>query len=317
MFFAQSIVLIPLRFLFFIRIVMIHVSSHPVVFLANVNCFGAPVKTLKYLAREEKFIIKTLEAAAPQPFCQVIRKGDLDPGEFLALLKNPETRSKVSILHLSGHVMGSTLTFDCGPEQGKVEIAQLSSLVARLPNLHVVYLNGCATNELVEMLLLRDVPVVIATETKDEGIFSASIARSFYQSLAAGLSIRDTYEQLRLMYGSLMPHRKVSYSLEHNRLEWQGKLADETDETFPWGMYVLEDNEHKLDWKLRKFLNLTDYSMEGGKTSIRTRLGRSLNWVLPALVMATAVAASLFFILGGEQSGLNEAIDVAIHTVQK
>ena len=295
---------------------MIHVSSHPVVFLASVNSTDAPNKTLKYLAREEKFIVKTLEAAASQPFCQVIRKGELSPGEFLALLKNPETRSKVGILHLSGHVNGNTLTFDCGPEEGQVEISKLSSLIARLPNLHVVYLSGCATNELVEMLLLRDVPVVIATETKDEGVFSASIARSFYQSLAAGLSVRDTYEQLRLMYGSLMPHRKVSYSLENNRLEWQGKLADETQETFPWGMYVLEDNEHKLDWKLRKFLNLTDYSLEGGKSSIRTRLGRSLNWVLPALV-ATAVAASLFFIFGGEQGGLDEAINVAISTVQK
>lgn len=293
---------------------MAHVSSLPTVFLASVNATDANKKTLKYLLREEKFLTKTLTETAPQAFCQVIRKSDLTPGEFLSLLRNPETRDKVGILHLSGHVKGQTLTFDCGPEQGTVEISKLSTLIARLPNLHVVYLSGCATNELVEMLLLRDVPVVIATETKDEGIFAASIARSFYQSLAAGLSIRDTHDQLRLMYGTLMPHRKVVYDLEANRLEWEGKLADETEETFPWGMYVLEDNEHKLDWKLRKYLNLTDYSL-AGKAGMRSRLGKSLNWVLPALV-ATAVAAGVFFFLG-EQSGLEEAFNVAIVATPK
>jgi hypothetical protein len=293
---------------------MIQVSTLPAVFLASVNCTGAGNKTLKYLVREEKFIAKTLADAASQAFCQVIRKSDLTPGEFITLLKSPETRSKVSILHLSGHVSGNTLTFDCGPEQGEIEISKLSSLVAKLPNLHVVYLSGCATNELVEMLLLRDVPVVIATETKDEGIFSASIARSFYQSMAAGLSVRDTYEQLRLMYGALLPHRKVSYNLEDNRLEWQGKLADEAEESFPWGMYVLEDNDHKLDWKLRKYLNLKDYSLTN-KISIRARLGRSMNWVLPALV-ATAVAAGIFFFLG-DKAGLENAFNVAILTAPK
>lgn len=293
---------------------MNQVSTLPVVFLASVNSTDEDNRPLKYLVREEKFIAKTLTDKGDKAYCQVIRKSDLASGEFLSMIRNPEQRNKVAILHLSGHVNGSTLTFDCGPNQGEIEISKLSTLIARLPNLKVVYLSGCATNELVEMLLLRDIPAVIATETKDDGVFSASIARSFYQSMAAGLSIRDTYEQLRLMFGGLMPKREVGYNLEANRLEWDGKLADEAQESFPWGMYILADNDSKLDWKLRKYLNLKDYS-RGHKTSLRNRIGKSLNWMVPALV-ATAVISGIFFFLG-DYFAIDEAWSAAISINQK
>lgn len=84
---------------------------------------------------------------------------------------------KMTIFHFSGHHGNSALKFsdDVFNNNGLIEILNNAK------NLKLVFVNGCATKEIVEKLI--NVPVVIGTATPVYDHFAKTLSASFYQIL--------------------------------------------------------------------------------------------------------------------------------------
>ena len=108
------------------------------------------------LLEERRAIARLLEPAETQAACQLIQDDVSPRTNFLHLLEKHGFQEPVSVLHV------------CGTHQGddKWDISELSASIGKLPDLKLVFLNGCANLALVEMLLLKDIPGVIATQTE-------------------------------------------------------------------------------------------------------------------------------------------------------
>ena len=91
----------------------------------------------------------------------------------------------LAMLHYGGHANGSALDLQAsGGTNAEAHGTGLAQLLGGLPNLKLVFLNGCATQGHVEALLASGVPAVIATSAPVEDDIALQFAKEFYAALA-------------------------------------------------------------------------------------------------------------------------------------
>lgn len=156
---------------------------------------------------------------------------------------------EVSVLHLTGYLNGRYFRFDGTLGEDTMDPIGFADVLGRLPGLQVVFLNGCGHREIIEQLLLRDIPAVIALgETGPSRKPIKDVANKFYQNLMQGANVRESWLAVQEEFAGKLVYRKVHYDLESDTLNWKGKNPDHPESD--WGLYVLEDNEHHLEWSL-------------------------------------------------------------------
>ncbi|RMG56683.1 MAG: CHAT domain-containing protein [Bacteroidetes bacterium] len=219
----------------------------PVAFLACANSYRKG-KRLRYLVHERKALARMLDETHP-PLYQAVQKGNLPHHVHFDLLRKHDYYDRVEILHFSGHADNNYLRLESDEFETPVGIEELSRLVGSLPNLKIVFLSGCATPGLVDMLLRRDVPLVIATQSweKDEQV--SDIARRFYRALTQGGSLQQIIEK-RADGPHGMQAIEVDYEVETDTLQWQGAPLPFERNRLAWGFYFLRDNLPKLRQRL-------------------------------------------------------------------
>lgn len=226
---------------------MLTTPRTPVAFLACANSYRKG-KRLRYLVHERKAIAQTLGEARPAVY-QPVQKGNLPHHVHFDLLRKHDYFDRVEILHFSGHADNNFLRLESDEFETPVSLDELSELVGSLPNLKIVFLNGCATPGLLDMLLRRDVPLVIATQTWEKDPRMAAIAETFYHYLMQGQSLLQVMEWVSGHHPEVQPI-EATYEVETDELQWEGKALLFNGPRMPWGLYYLKDNLPKLKQRL-------------------------------------------------------------------
>lgn len=192
--------------------------------------------------QERRAIARALELAEDEGLCHLIQEDTTPQTTFLDLLYKHSFKDSIAVLHVTGSLTG---------DNKLVDERELSDSLGKFPDLQLVFLNGCATMPLVEKLLLLDIPAVIATNLPVADPRSLQAARSFYQRLSGGETIKQAFEAI-----DFPPHHKslvkAEYDIDEDALKW-----DETpslNSPYP-ALFMLEHNESRLSWSLSQSMS--------------------------------------------------------------
>ncbi|MEL7339808.1 MAG: hypothetical protein AAGM67_04920, partial [Bacteroidota bacterium] len=219
-------------------------SQTPVVLLAGANTYQDRIRK-QYVIQEKERIARIFNEKG-QAEAEIISE-DPSQGVFLFdLFRKYAFDESVKVLHIIGYARGDYLHFEGGLGEEAYDVRSFIRQIEKLPGLEVVFVNGCATNELLEALLLANIPAVMVTQTPHRDRAASQLSQEFYQTIAEGYSVRDAIEKMRLKYGKKFGFYPVVYDFEQDALRWEGKRGIHLQ----WGVYMLEANKHSLDFHL-------------------------------------------------------------------
>ena len=223
----------------------------PVIFLACANSYKAG-RRLSYLVKERRRIASIFALEEEKGHVQILQEGNTSKDFFFDELRQRRYKNRIAIIHFAGHADGSTLRFESEEGQEEVmEVSTLSDFLRTIKGLHLVFLNGCGTQPIVKNLLSNGIPVVIATETKVQDEQAARVAEEFYQGIAGGYSIEDSFTQAKAIAKSEFGFHKLQEGdLSRGMLFEEFEASLEEKPSFPWGLYTLEGAEEHLEWHL-------------------------------------------------------------------
>jgi len=263
----------------------------PIIFMACANSYSHG-KRLRYLVQERKQLARIVDRNKPFQYYLPIQKGNRPLSFFLQKLSADGLHRQVKILHLSGHHSNGRLALESEDFESEVSFEELSEILFHLPQLKLVYLNGCASPELVDFLLKKDIPAIIATQTQEKDEVINLSARLFYQHLSKGKSIWESFQECVHQFENLrlLP---VSYEVETDTIT----CPKEEEELLPWGMYYFEENQVYLTEKPPRRTSLPISMQSSKKSPIVSESTFNLpKFVLVALLALLAVGASLYLL---------------------
>ena len=206
--------------------------SRPIVFLSFAN---AQEKHLPLLDKERQAIVEFLRPLEDRDYFSVRHEPSVTRDILSTYLS--EYRDRIILFHYAGHAESDKLV----AADGSAYAEGLAALLGKMPNLQLVFLNGCSTQGQVEQLLKAGVKAVIGTSVPVRDDLAMEFSIGFYQALATGQSISDAYLAAR---GRTLLIRNTVQIPERGI-----KLRDIQDATLPWGLFEKED-DGIVEWKL-------------------------------------------------------------------
>ena len=196
------------------------------VILAFANDTG---ESLKYLKHENDMVYSYLNRISNNIVNPVSKPG-ITINELFDEFES--RRDQISIFHFSGHAGQLDLMFSEGNVVSGEGIAQL---MKHAPNIELVFLNGCATKDLVSSFHAAGVKRVIATSKKVFDDVAAEFSIKFYSSLSQFSSVEDAFDYAKAYMVSTRnedPAAKVSA-----RHISTGAMDANTGTDFPYTIY--------------------------------------------------------------------------------
>ncbi|MFH6942752.1 CHAT domain-containing protein [Flavobacterium sp. FlaQc-50] len=229
-------------------------SILPCVFLA----FANPRNDLDRLADEHLSIRSSLEKAEKEGLCEFIERFNLNISTLINVFQDSRLANRISIFHFGGHAGDFELILN----NSKIEGHSFNRFLLEIPSLRLVFLNGCSTFQQAQDLLKLGIPAVIATSQKIPDDVAKEFASRFYNGLAEGLSINNSFKQAKLaILSSSTDNIKISQALSDPR-----KPKKELE--ILWDLYYT--NEDSYNWKLSDEINNPYFG-----------LPKPLNYLLP------------------------------------
>ena len=168
----------------------------------------------------------------------------------------------LAVLHYGGHANGSALDLQAGDgSNAEAHGAGLAQLLGSLPNLKLVFLNGCATQGHVEALLGAGVPAVIATSAPVEDDIALQFAKTFYGALADPAASR-TIDFAFARAKALVTTAKGGAITVESRGMGAGDDAPPQIGAAKWGLYAATGKHAELAWTLPAS-RAADFVIEG------------------------------------------------------
>jgi hypothetical protein len=137
----------------------------------------------------------------------------------------------ITIFHFSGHAGQFQLLFDKGE---LVDGRGIAKLMRAAPNIEIVFLNGCATKDLIAWFHQAGVKIVIATSRKVFDKFAAEFSIKFYSSLSQFFTVGEAFDFAKaymIAVGNENPEQEAaSRHIATDSLE-------DGDNDFPYGIY--------------------------------------------------------------------------------
>ncbi len=230
----------------------------PIIFLAFANDRD---DYLELIVRERDQLFKYLQTHHDRGYLQVHKE------EYTSIKKIFETfnryAGRIAIFHYGGHAGGTHLKLEPLPGHPQKAYAEgLARLMGLEKDLQLVFLNGCATRGQVKRLFAAGVKAVIATSVSVQDQSATEFAEQFYQALASRASIGEAFEKARAF---LAAKQRSARRIEIFRKAYPdgSKAADAGD--CPWGLYINENGEAALNWKLPETSKYT-VTVQGSET---------------------------------------------------
>jgi hypothetical protein len=223
----------------------------PTLLWAGVNSYGDPDRQRQL--RQERRLLECLFQAPPRP----------DGHQPLLLTEAPQTHvffgdllrrfhhdASLQMLHLSGFCLGQYLHLQGGLGEEAWAPAQFAHLISRLPGLQLVFLNGCATPELLHALLRKDIPAILATSADQDRTDHLNLAYRFYQYLLQGQNLQEAILHTQRQQKRPLHVYEVNYHLESDRFTWDDQPS-QPRQPLPWGLYLQSHHRTLWHWRLR------------------------------------------------------------------
>lgn len=267
-------------------------KSTPVVFLACINSSHMG-RRLRYLINERKAIARMLHQPNGDAWMISMPRRQASLG---ALLKHPHAARRfrrIEVLHLAGHNNGEKLTLTLDDRQINVSLAELGAWIDRMPSLRLVFLSGCAFPALVDLLMKKDIPAVLATQTFSKNPRATVLARKYYEYLLNGLNYWDAFVAVRKSFPELNA-LEVAYDLESDQILWPGRDAASGPKV-PWGLYFFKERIDLLK-PTRDPYPLIPYPRHPyGQRRYRQEKNRQLAQMVALAIIGGLLTASLVF----------------------
>ena len=161
------------------------------------------------------------------------------------LLRRDEHRNELTIFHYAGHANGEQLFF----QDSAADANGLADLISQLPNLKLVFLNGCETLEQIDGLLERGVKAVLATSRPINDAMARVLSGAFYKALAAGKNLKEAFKEAQ---EETRTYRRDLVHKTGNRFSHAPAAGGQAGNVFDWGLYARDDAD--LEWKLTNML---------------------------------------------------------------
>lgn len=173
----------------------------------------------------------------------------IQPEEFLSLdevyRRLDAFHNQLAIFHFAGHADGQGIELD----KEKVYTTGLSKKLGQLPNLQLVFINGCSSLNQATDYINEGVKVAIVTKYVINDTKAARFAISFYKSLAEGLSIEDAFASAESkIIASTKPRKNKGLKLEREEKEdnpW--KLVYQHKRYLKWSLHDIVYESKPLD----------------------------------------------------------------------
>lgn len=157
-------------------------------------------------------------------------------------------KQSIIVFHYSGHADNQQLVFKSGNTNAKA----LAGLLGEAQNLKLVFLNGCSTYDQVNLLLEKNIKVVVASKGKVSDGVAKEFAEKFYATIASKkYTIKEAFEHTinALKNENLIPDETPSEpSL------WRSLVTSTDDGKDHWELHVKEKNKLEIEirewWKL-------------------------------------------------------------------
>ena len=164
-------------------------------------------------------------------------------------------KEKFCVFHYSGHSSPDRLLLENKPGDSR----GLAGLLKECPNLRLIFLNGCSTEEQIQYLLDHPKPrVVIATTTSIPDDVAADFAIQFYKSLSfKGTSLQKAFSFAKSAIQFDKSREKgdrgigIKADKDHSTFHWIMKAND--DSALEWGFEYLSTTQRK-QMDLKEFL---------------------------------------------------------------
>ncbi len=158
-------------------------------------------------------------------------------------------RKDIVLFHYGGHADGGALFLNKRDGNTIPATAKgLAELLGKLSALQLVFLNGCSTHPQVELLLEAGVKAVIATSKPINDSMAKDLAGKFYENLAAGSTIGESWDQARIFI-----EFKYDFQVEKPTAFRGLKFhvpSEKKDQELPWGLYLRPGVDDVLSWRL-------------------------------------------------------------------
>jgi hypothetical protein len=203
---------------------------------------------LPKIRRESESIYKTLRNHDDKAFIRLFQKENISLDAIFDYFYH--YKNEIFIFHYGGHASGTHLQLETMTGHKQMADARgLAQLMGRQKELRLVFLNGCATQRQVALLHDAGVRAVIATSVPIEDQSATEFAEHFYKSLAKQFTIKEAFSNARgfiiAKYGTTRQIKEYRY----RDLNWK-KMRKTIKTEVAWGLYIHEDHEKVLDWKL-------------------------------------------------------------------
>ena len=205
----------------------------PLVFLAFANDKD---DHLPLLEEERKAITAELIPLASKQYFQLFTEPSVTTEDLSRYVA--EFKDRVLVFHYGGHA-DSDKIFLADQAANSGGLAQLLGLQS---DLKLVFLNGCSTREQVELLFEAGIPAVIATTVPIADTAAKAFASIFYKALATQHNLEEAFKLAAADYFLKAGEAVGIYRGIGSQVEEEERL--------PWGLYIQEDQESVLQWKL-------------------------------------------------------------------
>lgn len=150
-------------------------------------------RPLHELSDEDAGIDRLLDPRSSQNQFQKVRDSFATTDSVVSKIQTYQ--DTICLFHFSGHAGSNVLQFEDNLARG----AGIAQLLARSPNLRLVFLNGCSTLNHIKLLADQKVKAaVIATTSPINDTVACRFSVAFYQALVNQYSLQEALDKARL-----------------------------------------------------------------------------------------------------------------------
>lgn len=213
--------------------------------------------SLAFLDRENQMVYNYLNRM-DNTIVNAVQKKGVTIDELFTEFANK--KKDIVIFHFSGHAGKLDLMFNDGRIVSGEGIAQL---MKHAPQIELVFLNGCATKDLIDSFHAAGVKRVIATSKKVYDDVASEFAIKFYLNLSQFYTVGEAFEDARAyVVAAKKESPKDEVNLRHIAT---GVLKENAGDDFPYSIYykpiirddgsvntTLKDYEKYDEWKFEE-----------------------------------------------------------------
>ena len=213
----------------------------PVIFLTFANDKVDDALYLRNLPKELHSIRTALAPAEKAGLCEIIERTAVTVNDIFDTFQDPRYQDRIAVFHYGGHASGNQLmleTLDGG--HGVSHSDGLVPFLGRQLGLQLVFFNGCSSQAQAMDLSEAGVGAVVGTTTAIKDQIATELAGRFYNGLASGDSI----------YESWLEAIDILKTKNDTKKRKGLKLRRDKSSDFPWNMYIREGAEIVKEWNL-------------------------------------------------------------------